>query len=109
MYGAPNMAPVPVEVELTKDNNQVYVSTVNFLGTVNPVGTSTITTPVGVSSISVPVGVSSGVVGVSSLTIPVGVSSLSTPVAVSSGSINVSSINGFTVIGTGVSSDLWRA
>ena len=72
LYGAANMAPVPIEIELTKSNNQVYVSTVNVLGSVNPVGASTITIPVGVSSISVGVNASTvsdkGGYGVSSLT-----------------------------------------
>ena len=84
MYGAVNMAPTPIEIELTKTNNQAYVSTVNVLGAVNPVGVSTMTIPVGVSSIATPVTVSSGVVSVSTVTIPVGVSSIATPVATSS-------------------------
>ena len=93
LYGYPNMAPTPIEIELTKTDNQSYVSTVKVLGTVNPVGVSTVT---------IPVGVSSGVVGVSSATIPFGVSSLTA-------GVNVSSINGVTVIGAGTSGDLWRA
>ena len=32
MYGAPNMADTPIEIELTKSNNQVYASTVPVAG-----------------------------------------------------------------------------
>lgn len=86
LYGAANMAPVPVLVELTKFNNQNFVSSYVFSST-NTV--STISGSVGVSSLAIPVTVSSGVVSVSSVTIPVGVSSVATPVSASSVTVPV--------------------
>lgn len=116
LSGAPSMAPVPVLVELTRLDNQAFLSSavigrvgspvtvssgvVSVSSATIPFGVSSIATPVAASSLSMPVTVSSGVVGVSSMTIPVGVSSIATPVAasslsipvsVSSGSVNVSS------------------
>lgn len=69
LYGAPNMVPVPIEIELTGWDNQTALSAQ------------------AVSTVSGGVRVSSSVM-------------------VSS---NVVQMNGVTVIGTGVSSDLWRA
>ena len=95
LYGAASMAPVPIEIELTKTNNQQYASSTVYSSTnivasvTTPVGVSTVTIPVGVSSISIPVGVSSGtwLAGVSTVTDKggYGVSSISIPVSVSSG------------------------
>ena len=68
LYGAPNMAPVPLVIDLT-----TYAL---------PVGVSSFTLPVGVSSFAV-------AVGVSSFALPVGVSSFALPVGVSSFAINV--------------------
>src|SRR6185295_10119794 len=62
LYGAPNMAPVPIHIELTKDNNQAYVSSLVFSSTQR---VSTISGSVGVSSIGTAVSVSSAV-GISS-------------------------------------------
>ena len=78
LYGAPNMAPVPIEIELTKTNNQQYTSSTIFSSTnvfaaVNaPVGVSTITVGVNASTVS-------GLAGVSTVTDKAGygVSSLS--------------------------------
>jgi hypothetical protein len=60
LYGAPNMVALPMEIELTKFNNQAYVSTYDIRSVANPVGVSTNTDKgnYGVSSI-VTVGVSS--------------------------------------------------
>ena len=63
LYGAANMAPVPIEIELTKSNNQVYVSSVNVLGSVNPVGVSTVTDKAGYGVSSLSVGVNASSVG----------------------------------------------
>ena len=131
MYGAPNMVPVPMEIELTKLDNQQYVSSYNIstqAGGVRvssitpPVGVSTgtvsVSTLVGVSTLTIQVGVSTGsvnvsafalAVGVSSFTIGVGVSSVTNPVGVSSMNIgvNISSVNGTTVTGTGAAGSRW--
>lgn len=204
LYGAPNMVPVPLEVELTGWDNQTAlsaqaVSTVSggvrvsstvtvgvssivtvgvsslggitvgvssntdktgYSGTVNVsalaanvfvssavssdalqhatistvksevrassgvVNTSAFALPVGVSNFAgITVGVSSntdksgytvtGGVGVSSFALPVGVSTAvlldATYGAAGAISTNIAFINGVAVIGTGVSSDLWRA
>jgi hypothetical protein len=93
LYGAPSMAPLPMEIELTKFDNQQFVSSYNI---------STQAGGVRVSSTAIEF-------GVSTMSTEVGVSTVTIPVGVSTGSLNVSSINGVTVIGTGVSSDLWRA
>lgn len=90
LYGAPNMAPVPIEIELTKFDNQQYVSTYDVRSVTNPVGVSTVTdkggygvsTGVGVSSFAIRVGVSTQV-GVSSGTWIAAVSSMQTEVGVS--------------------------
>ena len=97
LYGAASMAPLPIEVELTKFDNQAYVSSTKVLGTVNPVGVSSATIPFGVSSVS-------NLVGVSTLTIPVGVSSISIPVGVSSISVGVNASTVSDKAGYGVSS-----
>src|SRR3990167_5326800 len=75
LYGYPNMAPVPIEVELTAGTNQA----------INPVSVSTMATPVGVSSASVNLGISSApiLLGVSTLSVQVGVSSYSRDAGVS--------------------------
>src|SRR3990167_7395337 len=75
LYGYPNMAPVPMEIELTAGTNQA----------INPVSVSTMATPVGVSSASVNVGISSApiLLGVSTLSVQVGVSSYSRDAGVS--------------------------
>lgn len=93
LYGAPSMVPVPMEIELTKSDNQSYLSTQQV---------STLGGGVRVSS-TVTVGVSSIVtVGVSSLGgITVGVSSLGGL------GVNISSVNGVTVTGTGAPGNRW--
>lgn len=108
LYGAPNMVPLPIEIELTKTNNQQYTSSTIFSST-NTI--AAVNGPVGVSTLSTPVGVSSTTVlhGVSTLTIPIGVSSIAIPVSVSSvtdkGNYGVSSIS----IPVSVSSGTWLA
>lgn len=112
-------AEVPIVIELTKTDNQTYLSsqTVGFVR--NNVSVSTVTIPLGVSSISTPVTASSvtaavnvssiygsaavtsaagvwGPLSVSSITTPVtastaGVTSISIPVGVSTGSVRVTS------------------
>lgn len=116
LYGYPNMAPVPIEVELTATNNQSILS-VNVSGMTVPVGVSSASVLLGVSTLSVPVGVSSysrdaGVstiavaeklVGVSTIAAAqklVGVSTMTTPVGVSSASVNF----GVSTLATSVSS-----
>src|SRR3990167_21184 len=114
MSSTATFAEVPLVFEITKTDNQTYLSsqTVGFVrnnvsvstitisvgvstGVVSvsaatiPFGVSSISTPVtastaGVTSISIPVGVSTGTVRVSAATIPFGVSSITGPVAVSS-------------------------
>ena len=85
LYGAPNMVPLPIEVELTKFDNQQYVTSYNISTQAGGVRVSTITPPVGVSSFALAVGVSSFAidVGVSSMATEVGVSTI-VPVGVSS-------------------------
>ena len=93
LYGAPNMAPVPIEIELTKTNNQQYTSSTIFSSTnvfaaVNaPVGVSTITVGVNASTVSGLAGVSTVTdkagYGVSSLSIGVNASTVSGLVGVS--------------------------
>lgn len=92
IYGAPNMAPVPVLIELTKENNQQYTSSKTFSSTQV---ITRVETPVGVSTVTIPL-------GVSSVSIPVGVSSISTPVTASSvtAGVNVSSIRGTAAVTT---------
>ena len=68
-------AEVPIVIELTKTDNQTYLSSQTLGAVYNNVSVSTVT---------IPVGVSTGVVSVSSATIPFGVSSVSTPLTVSS-------------------------
>lgn len=89
MYGAPSMAPLPMEVELTKFNNQAYVSTYDIRSVANPVGVSTVTDKAGY-------GVSSntdkGNYGVSSI-VTVGVSSLAANV-ITATSISSAALNG---------------
>lgn len=114
LYGHPSMAPVPIEIELTRFNNQGYVSSqphnvtrlysdalvTSLAGTVNVerVGVSSFNSPVGVSSFNSPVGVSSfGIaVGVSSISAGVSTSWFSGGTIVTSAagvlSVNVSSI-----------------
>ena len=92
LYGAASMAPLPIEIELTKFDMQQYVSSHQIERVLNPVTASSVTAGVHVSSINAPVGVSSTniqyrvstLVGVSTLTIPTGVSSASIPFGVSS-------------------------
>ena len=102
IFGYPNMAPVPMEIELTANTNQAIL----------PVSVTTMSVPVGVSSASVNLGISSApiLLGVSTLSVQVGVSSYSrdagvstiavaqklvgvstmtTPVGVSSASVNL--------------------
>ena len=119
LYGYPNMAPTPIEVELTAGTNQSILS----------VSVSTMATPVGVSSASVNLGISSApiLLGVSTMSVPVGVSSASVNLGVSTlatsvssvtGSVDVSSsvmvssnvvqMNGATVLGDGTAGNLWR-
>ena len=99
IYGYPNMAPVPMEIELTATNNQSILS-VNVSGMTVPVGVSSASVNLGISSapillgvstLSVPVGVSSYSrnAGVSTVAVLVGVSTLSVPVGVSSASVDL--------------------
>lgn len=95
MYGAPSMAPLPIEIDISTQvaaiNTAVGVSTVTI-----PVGVSSISTPVAASSLSV--GVNASTVsdkagyGVSSISVLAGVSTLTTPVTVSSGVVSVSTV-----------------
>ena len=109
LSGAASMAPVPVLIELTKTDNQVYTSSQVFAQVNSPVTASSVTAGVNVTSFRgsaavttaagvLSAGVSSvtGAVGsvtgaVASVTAPVGVSTVTIPVGVSSGSIGVSS------------------
>src|SRR3990167_2066219 len=121
LYGAPNMAPLPMEVELTKFDNQQYVSSYNIstqaggvrvsstaiqfgVSTIVPVGVSS---PAGVSSFAIRVGVSTAV-GVSSGTWVASVSTMSTEVGVSTiVPVGVSSRVGVSTL-VGVSSGTWQ-
>lgn len=114
LYGAPSMAPLPIEIELTKFNNQAYVSTYDINSVLDPVGVSsgtwvpTISSGVGVSSFAIRVGVST-LVGVSSGTWVAGVSTLLTEVGVSTiVPVGVSSKVGVSTL-VGVSSGTWLA
>jgi hypothetical protein len=75
MSSTATFAEVPLVFELTKTDNQTYLSSQTLGFVLNNVSVSTIT---------IPVGVSTGTVRVSAATIPFGVSSISGPVAVSS-------------------------
>ena len=110
LSAAPSMAPVPIEIELTKTDNQTYVSSQSHnieLIYDSPI----ITTAAGVPSIdqrtilgSTPVTSAAGrytisgttnissvpLVGVSTITVPVGVTTFAVPVGVSSFAIGVS-------------------
>ena len=101
LYGAVNMAPVPIEIELTKTNNQQYTSSSIYSST-NII--QSVTNSVGVSTVTTPVSVSSGTwqAGVSSLSVSVDVSS---SIMVSSNAVQM---NGTTILGTGTAGDLWR-
>lgn len=87
MSSTATFAEVPLVFELTKTDNQTYLSsqTVGF-----------VRNNVSVSAATIPFGISTGVVSVSNATIPFGVSSISTPVTASSvtAAVNVSSIYG---------------
>ena len=101
LYGAPNMVPLPMEIELTGFNNQQWISTYSISSVNTPVGVSTVTDKTGysasasVSTMATLVGVSTntdkGNYGVSSV-VTVGVSSLATNVltstAISSAALN---------------------
>jgi hypothetical protein len=63
LSGAASMAPVPVLIELTKTDNQSYLST-QTVKVGAPVAVSSISIPVGVSSIATPVTASSVTAGV---------------------------------------------
>jgi hypothetical protein len=95
LAGAANMAPVPVLIELTKTDNQSYLST-QVVGRVNlPVAVSSISTPVTASSVTAAVNVSSiygsaAVTSAAGVWGPLEVSSLTTPVTVSAGTVRVS-------------------
>lgn len=115
LYGHPSMAPVPIEIELTRTDNQTYVSSQPFnistvqgaliaiaapgIFSVGRVGVSSFNSAVGVSSFDVglQVGVSSfnSRVGVSSFDLPVGVSSMAIGVGVTTfnSRVGVSSFN----------------
>lgn len=82
LYGYPNMAPVPIEVELTATNNQ----------TIQPVGVSSASVNFGVSTLATSVSSVTGLVAVSSL--QTSVSSVTGLVAVSSLQTSVSSVTG---------------
>ena len=83
LAGAAGMAPVPLLIELTKTDNQTYLSsqTVGF-----------VRNNVSVSTVTIPLGISTGVVSVSAATIPFGVSSISTPVTASTAGVTSASI-----------------
>ena len=87
MSSTATFAEVPLVFELTKTDNQSYLSsqTIGF-----------VRNNVSVSAATIPFGISTGVVSVSAATIPFGVSSISTPVTASSvtAAVNVSSIYG---------------
>ena len=107
------MAPVPMEIELTRFNNQgwvssqphnvtrvysdVLVTSASGYFAVERVGVSSFNTPVGVSAFALRVGVSSfnSAVGVSSFDLPVGVSSMAIGVGVTtfSSPVGVSSFD----------------
>jgi hypothetical protein len=109
LYGAPSMAPLPIEIELTKLDNQTYLSSVAISTIAGGVRVSSITPPVGVStgtvSVSTLVGVSTFAANTfvstavssdafqhtnsSTITGGVRVSSITPPVGVTTGSVNV--------------------
>lgn len=88
LYGAPSMVPVPIEVELTKLDNQTYLSSVAISTVSGGVRTSSIVT-VGVSNFA---GIT---VGVSSNTDKTGYS----------GSVNVSALAASVFVSSAISSD----
>ena len=95
MYGHPSMAPVVMEFDIQRFNNQSAVVNANPVGVSSfgiRTGVSSFDVPVGVSSFGIRVGVSSidQQVGVSTFNSRVGVSSFGLPVGVSSMAIGVS-------------------